>query len=191
MILRAQAGDIEAFMVLASRYQQPVFRLAYRLTGNREDALDVAQETMLKAFEAIKNFKLKSSFHTWVHRIAFNLTLNFLKKNRSRKIHQESLDRFRNEEEKLENFSSPEQSSISEELRFNLEKAIQELPFAYRSAFSLVVFQGMSHSEAGKVLGCSGSTVSWRMHEARKMLKEKLKPFLNSNKEVRDEMRKI
>jgi RNA polymerase sigma-70 factor (ECF subfamily) len=184
LILKAQEGNVEAFMFLVKKYEQPVFRLVYHLTGDREDAADLTQETMLKAFRAIKEFKLKSSFHTWLHRIAVNLALNFLKKNRIQKNQQEYLDNIKNEELELSVFSSPEETSISEELRVNLGKAIEELPLVYKSTFSLVVFQGMSHSEAAKVLGCSENTVSWRMHEARRRLRERLKPFLSLDREA-------
>lgn len=184
LVRKAQEGNVEAFMILAKKYEQPVFRLLYRLTKNREDAADLTQETMLKAFRAIKEFKLKSSFNTWLHRIAVNLALNFIKKHQNQKSQMEYLDNLKNEEQEVPVFSSPEEVSISEEFRINLEKAIEELPLAYRTTFSLVVFQGMSHQEAARILGCSENTVSWRMHEARKMLKERLKPFLNLKQEV-------
>ncbi|MBC7360829.1 MAG: sigma-70 family RNA polymerase sigma factor [Candidatus Aminicenantes bacterium] len=184
LVLKAQEGNVEAFMILAKKYEQPVFRLLYRLTKNREDAADLTQETMLKAFRAIKEFKLKSSFNTWLHRIAVNLALNFIKKHQNQKSQMEYLDNLKNEEQEVPVFSSPEEVSISEEFRINLEKAIEELPLAYRTTFSLIVFQGMSHQEAARILGCSENTVSWRMHEARKMLKERLKPFLNLKQEV-------
>lgn len=184
LVRKAQEGNVEAFMILAKKYEQPVFRLVYRLTRNREDAADLTQETMLKAFRAIKEFKLKSSFNTWLHQIAVNLTLNFIKKHQHQKSQMEYLDNLKNEEQEVPVFSSPEEVSISEEFRVNLEKAIEELPLAYRTTFSLVVFQGMSHQEAARILGCSENTVSWRMHEARKILKERLKPFLNLKQEV-------
>lgn len=184
LIRKAQKGDVEAFMILVKRYEQPVFRLLYRLTRNREDAADLTQETMFKAFRAIKEFKLKSSFNTWLHRIAVNLALNFIKKNQCQKNQTEYFDNLENNELNVPAYFSPEEASMSEEFRKQLEKAIDELPLVYRTTFSLVVFQGMSHQEAARVLGCSENTVSWRMHEARKILKERLKHFLDWKKEV-------
>lgn len=182
LIKQAKNGDVEAFMVLVKRYEKPIYHLVYRLTRNQEDAADLTQETMLKAFKGLKTFKEKSSFHTWLHRIAVNLSLNFLEKNRARKDQLEYLDQRLNEETELRAETGNENWSPAEELRENLEKALAELPLIYKTAFFLVVFQGLSHREAAEVLGCSEGTVSWRIHEARKMLRERLKPFINQSR---------
>ena len=80
---------------------------------------------------------------------------------------------------------SPEKHSLKKELREKLEEAINSLPLSYRASFVLVVFQGMTHAQAARVLSCSENTVSWRMHKARKMLQIKLRSYL---KEGYDEM---
>ena len=183
LIEQARQGEVEAFMMLAKEYERQIFELTYHLTANREDAADLTQETFLHAFRAIKGFRGNSSFRTWVHRIAVNLSLNFLKKRRSQNSHFEDVERLEEEgrEKELETarkMASPEDSSLSQEFRTNLEKAIEELPPAYRATFSLVVLEEMSHQEAARILSCSEKTVSWRMHEIRKRLKKKLKPFL-------------
>jgi RNA polymerase sigma-70 factor (ECF subfamily) len=183
LIEQARQGEVEAFMMLAKEYERQIFELIYHLTANREDAADLTQETFLHAFRAIKGFRCNSSFRTWVHRIAVNLSLNFLKKRRSQNSHFEDVERLEEEgrEKELETarkMASPEDSSLSQEFRTNLEKAIEELPPAYRATFSLVVLEEMSHQEAARILSCSEKTVSWRMHEIRKRLKKKLKPFL-------------
>ncbi|MBP7795031.1 MAG: sigma-70 family RNA polymerase sigma factor [Candidatus Saccharicenans sp.] len=183
LIEQARQGEVEAFMMLAKEYERQIFELIYHLTANREDAADLTQETFLHAFRAIKGFRGNSSFRTWVHRIAVNLSLNFLKKRRSQNSHFEDVERLEEEgrEKELETarkMASPEDSSLSQEFRTNLEKAIEELPPAYRATFSLVVLEEMSHQEAARILSCSEKTVSWRMHEIRKRLKKKLKPFL-------------
>lgn len=184
MIARARKGEVEAFMTLVQVYERPIFRLVYRLTGNREDAADLTQETMLKAYAGLKNFKEKSGFHTWLHRIAVNETLNFLKKSSREKGKVEYLDEIAPGDPGLAAVVSPEESSLNEEFRKKLEMALDELPLNYKLAFSLVVFQGLSHAEAAEALGCSEGTVSWKIHEARKMIKEKMKPYLGRAKEV-------
>jgi RNA polymerase sigma-70 factor (ECF subfamily) len=73
---------------------------------------------------------------------------------------------------------SPEAEPLKMELKTKVEEAIKRLPLAYRAAFNLVVFQGMSHGRAAEILGCSANTVSWRMHKARKMLQADLKPYI-------------
>jgi len=184
LIELARRGRVEAFMQLVREHEHRILQLTYNLTRNREDAADLTQETFLQAFRAIKDFKGNSSFLTWLHRIAVNLSLNFLKKHRRANNYLEDIDSL---EEKgrggelveAEGIPSVEDSWLSQELRTNLEKALEELPLAFRATFSLVVQDGMSHKEAAEVLGCSENTVSWRMHEARKMLKKKLQPFLS------------
>lgn len=177
LIKRAKNGDVEAFMMLVKKYERPVYGLILRMVGNREDAADLTQETLLKAFKGLKDFKEKSGFHTWLHRIAVNLTLNFLKKSREQKTHLEYIDSMANEETQIQTELESSEVASSEELREQIEKALADLPQIYKIAFYLVVFQGMSHREAAGVLGCSEGTVSWRIHEARKILKEKLKTY--------------
>ncbi len=185
LVERARQGEVEAFMELVKKYEQPIYSLIYRMTGNREDAKDLTQETFIKAYEGLKKFRLKSSFHTWVHQIAVNHTLNFLKKNRKQRKNFEYLDgRLNDGGWKEPKVSSTEEASIEDELRIKMDQAIAELPLTYKTAFSLVIFQGMSHAEAARVLGCSEGTVSWKVHEARKILREKLRPYLGFIKEV-------
>ncbi|HOP61214.1 MAG TPA: sigma-70 family RNA polymerase sigma factor [Candidatus Saccharicenans sp.] len=184
LIERARRGEVEAFMQLVREYEHRVFQLAYNLTRNREDAADLAQETFLQAFRAIKSFRGNSSFYTWLHRIAVNLGLNFLKKHRRTSNYLEDLDSLEEkgrggELAEAGGIPSVEDSWLSEELKINLEKALDELPPAFRATFFLVVQEGMSHKQAAELLGCSENTVSWRIHEARKRLKRRLQPFLS------------
>ncbi|MDI6846221.1 MAG: sigma-70 family RNA polymerase sigma factor [Candidatus Saccharicenans sp.] len=184
LIARARKGEVEAFMNLIKDYQRPIFSLIYRLTGNREDAADLTQETFLKAFSGLKDFREKSGFYTWLHRIAVNQTLNFLKKSSTRREKLEYLDEIKQDDPGVAAVPSPEESSIREEFRSRLQATLEELPMVYKLPFFLVIFQGMSHAEAAKVLGCSEGTVSWKIHEARKMIREKLKHFVPVKKEV-------
>src|SRR5438132_10432623 len=82
---RAQSGDSDAFRLLVERHSRSVFRLAFRMTGNEQDAEDVVQETFLRAYKQLKNYEARSSFATWLYRIASNYSLDFI---RSRKRHQ-------------------------------------------------------------------------------------------------------
>src|ERR1700681_3867468 len=83
---RAQSGDSDAFRLLVERHSRSVFRLAFRMTGNEQDAEDVVQETFLRAYRQWKNYEARSSFATWLYRIASNYSLDFI---RSRKRHQD------------------------------------------------------------------------------------------------------
>ncbi|RFT15939.1 MAG: RNA polymerase sigma factor RpoE [Candidatus Saccharicenans subterraneus] len=184
LVNRARRGEVEAFMALIRTYQVPIYRLIYRMTGNREDAADLMQETMLKAYTGLKKFKARSGFHTWLYRIAVNETLNFLQRSGREKGKMEYLDEIDTTESGLAVAASPEETLMGEEFRTGLEQALAGLPADYKLAFTLVVFQGLSHSEAAQVLGCSEGTVSWKIHEARKMLREKMRPYLDRAREV-------
>lgn len=184
LVNRARRGEVEAFMTLIKTYQVPIYRLVYRMTGNREDAADLMQETMLKAYTGLKNFKARSGFNTWLYRIAVNETLNFLQRSGRERGKMEYLDEINTSDSSLAVTASPEETLMGEEFRTRLEQALAELPADYKLAFTLVVFQGLSHSEAAEVLGCSEGTVSWKIHEARKMLREKMRPYLERVREV-------
>jgi len=179
LIEKARKGEVEAFMTLIKAYQTPIYRLIYRLTGNCDDAADLTQETMLKAYTGLENFKGRSRFYTWLHRIAVNETLNFLNKANREKGKMEYLDEIKPADPVLATVSSPEESSLEKEFRAGLERALEELPINYKLAFFLVVFQGLSQAEAAAVLGCSEGTVSWKIHEARKIIREKMQPYLS------------
>jgi RNA polymerase sigma-70 factor (ECF subfamily) len=178
LVARAKHGDIEAYAELVSSVQVRIYRTIFGMTRSHEDTDDLSQETFLYAYRALPHFRQKSSFYTWVYRIAVNLTLNFLKKKhreKNREEFEEGISVF----DRAERIAhSPEGDSLKKELNQKLEEAIGTLPLAYRAAFNLVVFQGMSHGRAAEVLGCSENTVSWRMHKARKMLQGRLKEYI-------------
>jgi len=178
LVKQAKQGDVDAFTELVRRFQEKIYHTILSLTRNQQDANDLAQETFMHAYKSLRNFKQRSSFYTWIYRIAVNLTLNFLKRRRrdeKRKVHIEdySLD-----VKSSASTLSPERHSMKNELSEKLKEAIDSLPLIYRTSFVLVVFQGMTHTQAAKVLRCSENTVSWRMHKARKMIQQILRPYL-------------
>jgi len=177
LVDQAKKGDLEAYSELIRRYRERIYQTIYRFTQNHGDSDDLAQETFLQGFRALRHFRQKSGFYTWIFRIAVNQTLNFLKRKK-KEMGKEQL-----EENLLDHqqhpFSSPESASLRKELGERLNEALDSLALPYKSSFVLVVFQGMTHGEAARVLGCSENTVSWRMHKARKMLQAKLRPYLD------------
>ena len=181
----AKQGDIEAFTLLTHRFQERIYRTVFALTRSHLDADDLAQEIFMQAFKSIKSFKQNASFYTWLYRIAVNLTLNFLKKKKKEESKEVFINDFSRDKRLKSSILSPEKHSLKKELGEKLEEAINSLPLSYRASFVLVVFQGMTHAQAARVLSCSENTVSWRMHKARKMLQIKLRSYL---KEGYDEM---
>jgi len=182
LVSYAKKGDVDAFTELAGRHHEKVFQTIFWMTKNQQDADDLCQETFLHAYKHLKNFKQRSSFYTWVYRIARNLTLNFLKKKmrEKKRCAIPVKDCFQAGTDLLDRFS-PEKSSVRKELKQKLNQAIDSLPDPYKMSFVLVVFQGMSHGQASEVLGCSENTISWRMFKARKMLRSRLLHYLGGN----------
>jgi RNA polymerase sigma-70 factor (ECF subfamily) len=178
LVKQAKQGDVDAFAELVRRFQEKIYHTILSLTRNQQDAYDLAQETFMHAYKSLRNFKQRSTFYTWIYRIAVNLTLNFLnrrKRNEKREVHVEdySLD-----VKSAASTISPEGYSMKKELSDKLKEAIDSLPLTYKVSFVLVVSQGLTHTQAARVLRCSENTISWRMHKARKMLQQKLRPYL-------------
>ncbi|MFB0565315.1 MAG: RNA polymerase sigma factor [Candidatus Aminicenantaceae bacterium] len=177
LVKKAKRGDVEAFTELVRRYQKKIYNTIFQFTRNHLDADDLAQETFMKAFKSLKEFKQKSSFFTWLYRIAVNLSLNFFKKREKEKGRREFLENYSSSEGADFSPASPENYSYKRELEKKVKEAIDTLPLAYKASFILVVFQGMTHAQASQILRCSENTVSWRMHKARKILQNKLKSY--------------
>lgn len=178
LVGRAKEGSVDAFTELVRRYQGKIYQTIFQLTRDHLETDDLTQETFMKAFKSLREFKQKSSFYTWLYRIAVNLTLNFLKKRHKEKGRESYTENYSPSGADRFQPSSPENYSLKKELGKRLKEAIESLPLAYKAAFILVSYQGMSHSQAAEVLRCSEKTVSWRMYKARKILQERLRLYV-------------
>lgn len=175
LVERAQQGDQDAYAELVRRNQEAIYRIIYRFTKNHNDTDDLAQETFLRAFRGLGQFKRKANFSTWVFRIAINLSLNFLKKRKKEKGMRTLEDTMTSQ---AEGALCPDSTADFNELRRRLNEAIDGLPLPYRSTFIMVVLEGLNHRRAARILGCSENTISWRVHKARKMIQAKLGSYL-------------
>jgi RNA polymerase sigma-70 factor (ECF subfamily) len=173
----ARKGSAEAFSELARRYERRIFRLVYGMVRDHSDADDLTQEVFLTAYRALGSFNGASGFYTWIYRIAVNRSLNFLKRKGREKERRPFDENADYGPARGEGPVSPERASALGEIETVLREAVAALPAHFRAAFLLVGDQGLSHAEAASVLGCPESTVSWRMHKARKILRERLKPY--------------
>lgn len=176
LVEAAQKGDAESFGVLMRRHQRRVYRLALHLVRNSAEAEDVTQDTFVRAYGALDRFDGRSEPFTWIYRIAVNLSLNAI---RARKPSERasSPDDPRIESllvERRAKLASPEAASEDKELAFALMSAIDSLSELLRTTLVLVIIDGVPHADAGKILGCSEGTVAWRIHEARRRLREHL-----------------
>jgi len=179
LVVKAQKGDVDAFAALAERYQARIYRTLLSLTGNQMDADDLAQEAFMKAYKSLARFKRRSSFYTWVYRIAVNLAMNMLKRKNLAKKRLAAIPLEPGMEGVLGRSQlQPEKQSQRNELRTRMKEAVDSLPPIYRAAFILVAVEGTSHLHASEILNCSENTVSWRIHKARKMLQTRLSPYL-------------
>ncbi|MDZ8118285.1 RNA polymerase sigma factor [Pontiella agarivorans] len=182
LVLKAQHGDVHAFDQLVERYHAKIYGLTYNMTSNREDAEDLTQEVFVKAYEALPRFKGKSSFYTWVYRIAVNKTINYRKKrNRKRAL---SLDSFE-QEIKLDDAyhemtakGSPLRNISLSELQKKLNEALQNLSEKHRTVVVMHDMQGIPHEEIAKVVGASVGTVRSRLFYARRQMQTELAEFM-------------
>jgi RNA polymerase sigma-70 factor, ECF subfamily len=181
LLAQAREGDTRAFAELVRRYEGKIFRLAQHITQNREDAEDVLQETFMKAYEHLDQFKGDSKFYTWIVRIAVNQALMKLRRRKTdRSVSlDEQIDT--GEDTVVREIAAwgedPEQHFSREELGKILDTAIQSLEPAYRSVFVLRDIEDMSTEETAEALGLSIPAVKSRLLRARLQLREKLTRF--------------
>ena len=173
LVDQAREGDEAAFGQLMRRHQQRIHRLAVHLLRDRAEAEDVMQETFIRAYRALKRFDGRSEPYTWLYRIAVNLSLNAL---RSRKAHRTTTqaDDPRMDAIMSEKVSSadPPADAARRQLYAALAEGIDGLSETLRSTMILVCIDGRSHEEASVILGAPEGTIAWRVHEARRKLKE-------------------
>ena len=175
----ARKGDQHAFRVLVERHSQAVFRLAFRMTGNEQDAEDVVQETFLRAFKQIHRFDGRAAFGTWIYRICANCSLDLI---RSRKSRKES--HWAGDEEGREQWlnrvpardPSPERLTQSGQIAGLIEPALQQLTEAERTAFVLRHYEGCDIDEIARTLGVRTNAAKHSVFRAVQKLRRALEP---------------
>jgi RNA polymerase sigma factor (sigma-70 family) len=182
LVRRAQDGEMSAYDDLVRRYQERIYATIYHMTSNHEDANDLAQDTFIKAFQALRSFKGGSSFYTWVYRIAVNKTINFLKQRKNRaQMSLNDLD-FNAEHDPdlvaLISDKTPRREAGLAELQEKLNEAMQKLSDYHRLVVTLHDVQGMSHEEIAKIMDCNIGTVRSRLFYARQQLQAYLAEYL-------------
>jgi RNA polymerase sigma-70 factor, ECF subfamily len=177
LVQKCQAGEMNAFQDLVSRYHQKVYMVILGLLRNREDALEVAQETFFRAFRKINSFQGDSSFYTWIYRIAVNMSIDAQRRQKRNPLDfRESMDSVM--EAQKETAKDPSSDLQDKELRESLIKAINDLTPEHKAVIVLRTIEGRSYKDIGEILGCSEGTVMSRLHYARKKLQGKLSDFL-------------
>ena len=181
LVRRTQSGDTAAFDALWQKYSARIYSLIYNMTSNHEDANDLLLEVFAKAYRSISGFRGRSSFYTWIHAIAVNMTINFVKK-RGRRF-QMSLDDLdssvHNDKEFIELTASntPTREVDLSELQQRLNEAMMKLSLEHRTVVTMFDIQGMPHAEIARILGVPEATVRSRLFYAHRQLQNYLEEF--------------
>ena len=171
IVSKIQAGDVDAFDTLILKYRERVYSVIYNLTSNREDASDLTQDSFIKAFQSINRFKAKSSFFTWLYRIALNTTLTHLRKNKLRRFL--SFEKMADEDHTagfIENMTTESDSDKA--------ALMNELQEKLRTVITFFEIDGLTHKEIADITGTTIGTVRSRLHYAKQFLQGELKDYL-------------
>lgn len=166
LVIRAQNGDRAAFSALLSAHYDRIFRLAYRWSGHREDAEDIAQEVAIKLASALRSYDGRGAFTSWLYRVVLNAVRDRQRQGQRRRKQVQALALV------TEDSAGPEQEIGLENAA--LWTAVRGLPDKQREAVTLVYAEEMSHAMAAGVMGVREGTVSWYLSEARKALRDVL-----------------
>jgi len=182
LVQRTQAGDPTAFDELVRRYQPRLLGMLYNMTNNQTDAWDLAMETFEKAYKSIHSFRLDAEFFTWLYRIGFNLTVNFIKRNKHRNnlsMDDADLD-LQNRAEFIDVSASgdAEKQARLADLKKKLNESMMKLSDEHRVVVTLFDVQGLSHAEISKIMNCKEETVRSRLFYAHRQLQKYLKNYL-------------
>ncbi|MDA0830684.1 MAG: RNA polymerase sigma factor RpoE [Proteobacteria bacterium] len=183
LVLRVQRGDKVAFELLFTKYQRRVSRLVSRFIRSEAEVEDVVQDSFIKAYKALANFRGDSAFYTWLYRIAVNTAKNYLVAASKRPI---SLSQFeKNDDDDFEedrfisNSTTPESELITKQIAETVNKTIDELPADLREAIMLREIEGMSYEDIAEAMECPIGTVRSRIFRAREAISQKIKPMLD------------
>jgi RNA polymerase sigma-70 factor (ECF subfamily) len=182
LVRRVQAGDKSAFDVLVIKYQQKVINLVMRYVHDPHIAMDVSQESFIKAYRGLKNFRGDSAFYTWLYRISINTAKNYLV-SKGRRMPDDDIDAQEAEQYdgggKLREISTPEREALTEEIQATVQNAIEALPDDLRIAITLRELEGLSYEEISETMDCPIGTVRSRIFRARESIESELAPLLD------------
>ena len=179
VVAQVLGGERDAYRVLVERHSRAVFRLAFRMMRNEQDAEDVVQETFLKAYRSLKNFEERASFSTWLYRITSNCALDLIRK-RQRHEQKRELEPLEESEVVAQipaGDPAPDRLALSGELARQMEAALLDLSGMERAAFVLRHHEGQSIEEIGKQLGLEPSATKNSIFRAVQKMRSALEPM--------------
>jgi len=176
VLSRARQGDSEAFRTLVERHSRRAFQLAFRITGNEQDAEDVVQESFIRAYRQLGRFEARSHFSTWLHRIVANCSVDLIRSRRAR--HGEaSTDDLDSNLQPEAGGPSPERLAASAQIERRVASAMAALSPLERAAFTLRHYEGRSIAEIGRTLGLRTSAAKHSVFRAVRKLRAALEPL--------------
>ncbi len=184
LVERAQRGDQKAFGMLVEKYQRKLGRLLSRMVRDQAEVEDVVQESFIKAYHALPNFRGDSAFYTWLYRIGINTAKNYLvsmgrRPQISHDVEIEDAENFEDAEE-LRTAETPETEMMTKEIAKTVNETMMALPDELRTAITLRELEGLSYEEIATLMNCPIGTVRSRIFRARETIAVKLRPLLDT-----------
>lgn len=184
LVVRAQRGDKRAFGMLVDKYQRKLARLLSRMIRDQSEIEDVVQESFIKAYRALPNFRGDSAFYTWLYRIGINTAKNYLvsmgrRPTVSTDIEIEDAENFEDGDE-LRTTDTPESSMMTKQIAQTVNDTVEGLPEELRTAITLREIEGLSYEEIATIMGCPIGTVRSRIFRARETIAARLRPLLDT-----------
>ena len=184
LVERAQRGDQKAFGMLVEKYQRKLGRLLSRMVRDQAEVEDVVQETFIKAYRALPNFRGDSAFYTWLYRIGINTAKNYLvslgrRPQVSQEVEIEDAENFDDSHEQG-TAETPETAMMTKEIAKTVNETVMSLPDELRTAITLREIEGLSYEEIATLMSCPIGTVRSRIFRARETIAAKLRPLLDT-----------
>ena len=182
LVEKAQKGDKQAFSLLVEKYQLKLYRLISRMVRDQSEIEDIVQDSFIKAYRAIGNFRGDSAFYTWLYRIGINTAKNHLVSLGRRPkamdaVDIEEIENFQDAQD-LRSVETPETTLMNNQITATVNNAAESLPDELKQAFKLREMDGHSYEEISEMMGCPIGTVRSRIFRARDAIAEKLKPLI-------------
>jgi RNA polymerase sigma-70 factor (ECF subfamily) len=189
LVERVRKGDKRAFELLMEKYRRKIGRLLSRMVRDPEEVEDIAQETFIKAYRALPQFRGDAAFYTWLYRIAVNTAKNYLAA-RNRNMLAVSDVVGEDEEGGEERYAAPDIDTpdaqlLSKQIAYAVNEAVEALPEELRTAITLREIEGMSYEDIATFMGCPIGTVRSRIFRAREAIAAKLRPILGTSEDQR------
>ncbi|QSX75361.1 RNA polymerase sigma factor RpoE [Lysobacter arenosi] len=184
LVERVQRGDSAAFDALVRKYQHRITALIGRYIPDWSECQDVAQETFIRAYRALPNFRGDAQFYTWLHRIAVNTAKNYLVAQ-NRRPPTDDIDAGDAEQfdtgTRLRDTDTPEHELLRQEIERTLMRVVEALPEELRTAITMREMDGLSYEEIAQKMGCPIGTVRSRIFRAREAIDAELRPLLDND----------